>query len=294
MRNDVIVLLLGATEGAYALAVTFSGDYGIPVCVMDREIPAAFSASAFVGQTHRVFGIEYSALFLRALSDFYEAHAGKSILLLPMTEEYTARVLAAQETLARMFLLPQKKCPDHQTPHFIPTAFLLLYVGRMGEARTVYGEVAARTQDGEPLALITKPTPEGLASRLSCDTPHFALYAVGSKGECVAAREGYAPLLAFPSASDLSLAEWLLADYVTCDSIGWDGDVPSGLFTLFSYKRIKGYLLSAHSKEAKALRKQHLSVTLYPSRGETRAPARRLCLHRFYRENWEKRTKPKK
>ncbi|MBE6656334.1 MAG: hypothetical protein E7609_05660 [Ruminococcaceae bacterium] len=294
MRNDVIVLLLGATEGAYALAVTFSGDYGIPVCVMDREIPAAFSASAFVGQTRRVSGIEYSALFLRALSDFYEAHAGKSILLLPMTEEYTMRVLEEEETLVRMFILPQKKCPNFEDPDFIPDAMLLLYVGRTGEARTVYGEVAARTQDGEPLALITKTVPEGLASRLSCDTPHFALYAVGPKGECVAVGEGYAPLLAFPSASDLSLAEWLLADYVTCESIGEDGDLPSGLFTLFPYAKIKKRFLSTHWAQAKALRKKHLSVTLYPAYGETRVPLRRLRLHRFYRENWEKKIKPKK
>ena len=81
MENDVIVLLLGATEGAYALAATFGGEYSIPVAVMDEKIPDAFEASAFIKETRDVPGISYRGIFMRALSDFYEAHAGKSLLL---------------------------------------------------------------------------------------------------------------------------------------------------------------------------------------------------------------------
>ena len=294
MENDVILLLLGATPGAYALASVFAGEYGVPVCVMDEELPQAFLASAFVKETRRVSGIAYRGLFLRALSDFYEANAEKSILLLPMTEAYTARVLAEKETLARMFLLPQKKYLNSEIPNFVPKALLLFYVGRTGSVRTAYAEVAARTEDGTPLALITKTTPEGLVASLPHDTPHFALYALGEAGECVPIGEEYAPYLAFPSAADLSLVEWLLADYVTCEDVGKDGTVPSGLFTLFHYKKTKSYLFPTYAKAARALRKKHLSVTLYPPRGETRAPNRRLVLRRFYRENWEKATKAKK
>ena len=92
MENDVFVLLLGANAGAYALASAFA-EYGIFVAVMDEEIPAALGASRFVCETRRVPGIAYRGIFMRALSDFYEAHAGRSLLLLPMTKAYAEAVL---------------------------------------------------------------------------------------------------------------------------------------------------------------------------------------------------------
>ena len=80
MENDVILLLLGANEGAYALASAFAGDFGISVCVMDEDIPKAFNASKHISETRTVSGIRYRGLFLRALSDFYEANVGKCLI----------------------------------------------------------------------------------------------------------------------------------------------------------------------------------------------------------------------
>lgn len=286
MGNDVILLLLGANEGAYALASSFAGDYGIPVCVMDERIPIAFSASSFVRETRTVSGLAYRGLFMRALCDFYEAHPGKSILLISTTADYTARVLEEREELERMFLLPQKKCPERENFDGVPAAMLLLYVGRTGDVRTVYGEIAARTEEGTPLAVITKPTPKALLAHLHTDTPHFALYLIGEDGHPFHAGEKYADFLAFSSAADLSLAEWILTDYVTCESIGEDGSIPTGLFTLFSYKKTKSYILFEQKELVKTLRRKRLSVRLY---AEKRRPLRRA-----YRENWEKITKTKK
>lgn len=286
MGNDVIVLLLGTGEGAYALASAFAGDYGIPVCVMDEEISTAFSSSRRIKEVRTVSGMAYRGLFLRALSDFYEAYAGKSILLIPTTEAYTARVLEEREELERMFLLPQKKCLKTADLTFSPSALLLHYVGREGSVHTAYGEIAASSGTGAPLALITKPTPKELLNDLPTDAPHFALYAVSEKGECVPVPEAYAPFLAFPSAADLSLAEWMLNDYVLCTPTEEQESTPTGLFALFSYARTKRYLIPSQKACAKALRRKRLLVRLYAES--------RPCLRRFYRENWEKRTKAKK
>lgn len=294
MENDVIVLLLGANEGAYALASCFRGDYGIPVCVMDEAIPPAFCASAFVAETRTVSGLSYRGLLLRALSDFYEAHAGKSILLIPTTADYTRRVLKQEDTLARMFLLPQKKCVEYDKIDFDPIAILLLYIGRAGNIHTVYGEIAAVSETGEPLAVITKPTPKSLLSSLPTDTPHFALYLVGEDGECCPAEEKHAGFLAFPSAADRSICEWLLSDYVTCEAPEEDDDTPTGIFTLYSYRSTKKYFLAPYQTLARGLKRARLTLSLYPARGETRRPFARRHLFRFYRENWQKKTKTKK
>lgn len=296
MKNEVVVLLLGANEGAYALASAFGGEYDIPTFVMDESIPNAFDASAFVKGTLSVPGIAYRGLFLRALSDFYEAHTGKSLLLIPTTAEYTARVVEEREVLERMFLLPMKKCANFKDLCFAPDALLLFYVGRKGSVRTVYGSVAARTDAGKPLAVITKPTPKALLSQLAADVPHFSLYAVSEDGRCIPFGEDGAlsPFVFFPSAADLSLAEWLLDDYVTCEDVGEDGDTPEGVFTLFNFGKTKKYLLSTKKTLTRQLCRRGLSLSLYPARYETRRPIRRLCLGRFYRENWEKITKRKK
>lgn len=296
MKNEVVVLLLGANEGAYALASAFGGEYDIPTFVMDESIPNAFEASAFVKGTLSVPGIAYRGLLLRALSDFYEAHTAKSLLLIPTTAEYVARVLEEREVLERMFLLPLKKCADFENLCFAPNALLLFYVGRKGSVRTVYGEVAARTDAGKPLAVITKPTPKALLSQLSTDVPHFSLYAVNEEGRCIPFGEDGAlsPFVFFPSAADLSLAEWILDDYVTCEDVGEDGDTPEGVFTLFGFCKTKKHLLPMKKTLARQHRRRGLSLSLYPARYETRRPFARRHLCRFYRENWQKKTKTKK
>ena len=295
MENDVFVLLLGANAGAYALASAFA-EYGISVTVMDEEIPPAFKVSRFVSEARAVPGIGYDGIFMRALSDFYEAHAGKSLILLPTSEGYTERVLAAREVLERMYLLPNKKWQKTNKIDFLPTGLLLAYVGRTGDLHTAYAAVAARTEAGTPLALVTKETPSELLLLLPTDTPHFALYATGDAGELSAmgAEDALSPLLAFPAAADISLAEWMLTDYVTCEPIADTPDTPRGLFTLFPLKETKPYLLPAWRTPALALARRRLTLSLFGARTETKRPRHRLILRRFYQEIWQKKTKAKK
>ena len=295
MENDVFVLLLGANTGAYALAFAFA-EYGIPVTVMDEKIAPAFPASRFVCETRTVPGITYDGILMRALSDFYEAHAGKSLILLPTTEAYTERVLVNRGVLEKMFLLPNKKWQKAEKKDFFSTGILLAYVGRTGALCTVYAAAAARNEEGEPLALITKETPPALLSSIPTDVPHIALYAVGEHGELAVLGENdaFSPLLAFSSAADLSVAEWILTDYVTCDPIPTDGDTPRGLFTLFPLRKTKPYLLPEYRTPTFALARRGLSVALFSGKGETKHPCRRLILNRFYRETWQKKTKAKK
>lgn len=295
MENDVFVLLLGANAGAYALAAAFA-EYGIPVTVMDGEVPNAFYASKHVQEVRRVPGIEYDGLLMRALSDFYEAHAGKSLLLLPTTEKYTERVLANREVLERMFLLPNKKWQKAESTAPSPDALLLVYVGRTGALCAAYGKVTAKTEDGEPLAVVTEEAPSALLADIDRETPHFALYGVKENGACVALldEDALSPLLAFSTAADLSLAEWMLTDYVSCGHLPEASIAPSGLFTLFSYGKTKKHFLPQSAKCAKALHRRRLCISLFTGKSETKNPLRRRILKRFYREFWQKKTKNKK
>ena len=302
MNEDVIVLLLGATEGAYALAASFA-EYGVPCAVMDEELPSVFARSALFREVWRVPGVAYRGILLRALHDFYEKYAGKCLILLPTTEEYTARLLAEREELASMYLMPQKALVPSEKAAFPPVGLLLSYVGSTGRARTLYGEVVACADPeyalGAPLALVTAKTPPALPRRVATSKPHFALYAVSKDGTLSPYAEDGAlsPLVAFASAADTSLAEWILSDYVLCAEEEEDGEeteVPEGVFALASYRKTLPYLLPHARARVKCLRRARLYLSLYAHREEKKNPFFRLALSRYARENWQKRTKIKK
>ena len=307
MNEDVIVLLLGATEGAYALAASFA-EYGVACAVMDEELPSVFARSALFREVWRVPGIGYRGILLRALHDFYEKYAGKCLILLPTTEEYAARLLAEQEELALMYLMPQKALVSSEKAAVSPVGLLLSYVGSTGRARTLYGEIVACADPeyalGAPLALVTAKTPTSLPRRVPTGKPHFALYAVSKDGTLSPYAEDGAlsPLVAFASAADTSLAEWILSDYVLCaeeeeGERGEDGEeenVPEGVFSLASYRKTLPYLLPHAHARVKRLRRARLYLSLYVHREEKKNPFFRLALSRYARENWQKRTKTKK
>ena len=58
--------------------------------------------------------------------------------------------------------------------------------------------------------------------------------------------------------------------------------------------KTKKHLLPMNKTLARQLRRRGLSLSLYPARYETRRPFARRHLCRFYRENWQKKTKTKK
>lgn len=292
MENDVFVLLLGANAGAYALAATFAGEYGIPVAVMDEHIPPALSRSAFVGEARTVPGIGYRGILMRALSDFYAAHAGRSLLLIPTTEALTAAVLAEREELERMYLLPQKKVEKTENPPFVPTGILLSYVSREGSTLALYGRVVARTESGEPLAVCTEQAPPELLARLGDSTPSFTLYAVAEDGRISPiSDEGFlSPFCLFPSAADASLAEWMLADYVTCEAL-MPCEAKTAVFSLCSYGALRPYILAGEREALRALKKKKLFLSFSSFRGEKRNPLYRRVLRGFCAEFLADRSK---
>ncbi len=300
MDTDVIVLLLGANEGAYALAASFA-EYGVPSVLMDEEIPEIFERSGLFAETRRVPGIGYRGLLLRALSDFYEKYAGKSLILIPTTEEYTARTLAEEATLARMYLLPQKGWEPAVTPEGTAEGFLLVYVGRTGKCRGLYGRTVARTDGGEPLALFVALFADCTTVYPPKTTPGFALYAVTDRGEVLPYDLGGAlsPLVAFPSALDTSVAEWILNDYVSCVESGENEQREQGVtldavFSLLPYRRVAPHVFPEEREGVRSLRRSRLFLTLYPHRAERKNPFFRRALTRFALQNRQKTAKTKK
>ena len=296
MENDVFVLLLGACEGAYALAASFAGEYGIPVALMDESIPDAYFASRFFFECREVAGIGYTGLFRRALSDFYEAHAGKSLILLPMTERYAKKILSECDFLETMYLLPQKNVPVLQSPTTSPEALLLVYTGPTGERHALFARTAAMSDAKEVLAVITEETPQNLLDALPEHAAGIALYAVDEKGSIAPTGEDGAlsPFCAFPSAADLSLAEWILADYVFCEKVKEPQSIPEAIFSPYPIRMVKKHILPAEKTRVKLLLRRRLKLTLAPPRGETHHLHPRSVLRRFYRENSAKKIKAKK
>lgn len=296
MESDIFVLLLGACEGAYALAASFRGEYGIPVVLIDEEIPDAYHASRFFTECRAVTGIGYTGLFRRALSDFYEAHAGKSLILLPMTEKYAERVIAEREMLEKMYLLPQKEVPVLKTPQAPVSALLLSYTRSDGARRLSYARVCAQNEKNEPLAVITADAPQALLDALPPSNGGIALYGVCENNALSPMGDGGAlsPFCDFPSAADTSLAEWIISDYVFCHAANDPESAPTALFSPYPLRKTEKYLQAAEKENFKSLRRHRLFITLSPPRGETRRPRLRLILRRFYRENLAKKIKQKK
>ena len=296
MNTDVYVLLLGAVEGTYATAAAFAGEYGIPVAVMDEDIPSYLLRSAFVRETRRVPGIGFDGIFKRAIRDFYEANADKSLILLPMTEDFAKRTLQERDSLEAMFLLPQKipmkqaECPTPQK------ALLLVYRGREGSVRTVFCRVAARGEEGAPLAVIAAPTPDGLLQGLEDEGAGMTLYAVCEGDVLVPLNEegGISPLCAVAAALDTSFAEWMLNDYLLCLPPAENTATEEAVFSLFPFRKVKPYLLKEEKDAVLRLRKKKLFLFFYPPKGERKGPICRAVLNRFYRQSWEIRAKRKK
>ena len=292
MNEDVILLLLGANAGAYALAASF-GEYGIPAVIMDENVPSAFSHTAFVSEVRRVPGLGYRGILMRALGDFYEKHAGRTLILLPTTAALAERVYAKEESLAKMYLLPLCHIPQSVVGK-MPTALLLTYTDSSGSLHAHYGAVVAACGE-EPLAVVTEAIPEGLLSRVE-GKAEIALYGIDKEGALfLYSREGtVSPLIAFPSAADASLAEWILSDLVACEPVEESESVPAAVFSLLPYRRLCPYVLPSEKARVAGLVKRRLCLSLYPCRGERKTLRARLVLRRYLLENWQKKTKIKK
>lgn len=294
MDRDVFVLLLGATDAAYALGAAFAGDMGISVTVMDEELPDAFFRSAFLTPC-RTPGLSLSGILRRALSDFYEKHASHRCILIPTTEVYASLLRAEESFFSKMYLLPHLLSMKCENIPVDTDALLLVYTGREGERRVVYGTVAAKTPDGAPLAVLTEDAPASILSRLPDGERGLALFALSAGKLLPCAEDGaLSPLFYFISAADASVAEWIVFDYVLCEPLPPVRENARALFSLFPFGKIKRYLLP-HAREcAHRFHARRLESVLFSLRYERKSLPAVLCLRRFYGEKWEKRINAKK
>lgn len=290
MKSDVCLLVLGACEGAYALAASFAGELGVPVTLMDEQITASLAASALLSPS-RVPGLTLDGIFLRALSDFYAAHAASRCMLIPAKDIYAEMTEKHAEYLSRMFLLPHTlRLPDTPPPQR-PEGLLLVYGGREEETvRTVYGRTVVCAEDGSPISLVTEDVPARLLSALPPHARGLSLFAVKDGALFPYAERGaLAPQIALSEAMDASVAEWILYDWLLCEE---PPDVKEGghaLFTLYPYGWLRRSVREEEKKTVGRLRARRLVFTLFSRRYEKFPLRGYFGIRRFAREAMERR-----
>jgi hypothetical protein len=233
MENDVFVLILGTTEGAYALAHAFFHDYGIRPTVMDVDAPFYIKESASL-RYERVPGMEDGRMLLLAAERFYERHSGKSLFLLPVKEEYAAITEAHRDRLETMFFMPRIHRGDADLRG--ACGLLFAYRGTEGDMRTAYGRVAAQDSDGHPTVFLAG---RGRTIDMSAMREgSIALFAEDADGCFAPLREPLSAVLFFLTAADVSLPEYLVNDYVLCEALP-EEEWLSGMFSLYPYRWMK-------------------------------------------------------
>lgn len=264
MENDVFVLILGATEGAYALAHAFFHDYGIRPTVIDGDAPFYIKESVVL-RYESVPGAEDGRMLLLAAERFYERHSGKSLLLLPVKEEYAAITEANREHLETMFFMPRIHRGD-ATPKDA-CGLLFAYRSTEGETRTAYGRVAARGGDGRPTVLLAGKSPlTNLIDLSAMREGSIALFVENDDGCFAPVHEPLSAHLFFLTAADVSLPEHLVNDYVLCAALP-DEDRVSGMFSLFPYRWVKKRVFSPLRAEADHRAARKMATALFaPSR----------------------------
>lgn len=278
MENDVFVLILGATEGAYALAHAFFHDYGIRPTVVDEDAPFYIKESAALTY-ERVPALGDTRMFLLAAERFYERHSGRSLFLFPVKEAYAAITEAHRERLETMFFLPRIYRGDAAPKD--ACSLLFAYLGTEGEKRTVYGQVAACDGEGMPTVALAKESPDIDLSAMPGGS--IALFAGDADGHFAPLREPLCALLFFLTAADVSLPEHVINDYVLCEPLP-KAERVSGLFSLYPYRWVKKQVFSHLRAEADRRAARNMATALF-------APARekglrfRLRLARFAKKN---------
>ena len=277
MQNDVLPVFLGATEGAYALCRSFYHDYGICSLVIDEQVPPLFESTK-VAAACSFPHVAVPRILERVLEDIHEKGRGKSLLLIPATAQYLAIVSAQRETLEKMFLMPHlPTLGAEQLLNFEPTALAFLYRSGTGDARVIYGEVCAAAASGEPLGVIASPIPQNIEEMILADAENLSrgcyLFYLAEKEEgIVCAREAAPlhPLMAFVTAMDASIPEWMITETVLAETLAPKDESLCGVFTLFSFRKTKRFMKKASQRKAKKLFRRRLATALYVKKGEAK------------------------
>ncbi len=295
MQNDIFPILLGATDGAYALCRAFYHDYGIRPLVLDETLPDLFYHTA-CAQPKRVKNFSHASLFCRVLEDIYEDKRGKNLLLIPMTAAYADEVREREEHLVRMFLLPHLPSPLETKDIGAAKALVFLYRALSGACCTVYGELAAQTKCGAPLAFIARPIPNGiqealfaLSSNLSRGCYLFALSEQNEKTVFSPFSADFSPFASLTMAADVSIPELFLRETVFCEPLPALDETLLGAFSLFPYRKVKKYMKSTVKKECARLGARGAFLSLFHLRQDRFS----LSLHRIFRDCYRQKTEQK-
>ena len=279
MENDVFVLILGATDGAYALSHAFFHDYGIRPTVMDETAPALVLHSSAL-YFEKVPGMGHPRMLLLAIERFYERHSGKPIFLLAAKREYLAVLEDNRDLLERMFFLPRLTAGERETAY--PKGLLAVYRSTEGSTRSLYGRVAAWNEKGQPTVVLTEENKVNCQELLT-ENGSIRLFAETKEGGLLPFADPLSPLLFFLTAADLSLPEWLLTDYLLCDMKGEEAPEIYGMFSLFAYRRLRKRVMPALLPEADSCYRRHEATALFLPRKE-KGLLRRLRYGRLMKE----------
>lgn len=295
MQNDIFPILLGATEGAYALSRAFYHDYGIRPLVIDENAPTLFSHTA-CASVRCVKNFSHPAIFYRCLDDLYEDKKGKNLMLIPLGDPYTELVLEREAYLAKMFLLPHLPHKLSAQAYHPDRPLVFLYRTKNGASLTVCGECAAQSENGEPLAFLARPVPayvHALVKEISLGLSRgcylFSLAEKDDEAFLVPVPDSLSPFFLLSLAKDVSIPELFLRETVFCEDLPEVEEELSGAFSLFSYRKIKKYIFHSVKKECAALHRKKAFLSLYTVKNERFS----WKIYRIFRTFYRKMTLPK-
>ena len=267
MKQDVLPVILGASEGAYALSHAFFHDYGIIPLVLDEEIPELFSHT-FCAYADEIKNVRKAHILYRVLEDIASKAQGKSLILIPADAHFLSLVEENAEALEKSFLMPHVPTPSKDTLPCDAVSLALLYRAKNGECRTVYAHVLAKAPSGEITALKAENIPESINENIVEQAKKLRrgiyLFALDREGRLYRDEAILPRLLAFSAAKDASFPEWMINETVLCTPLVETQSALSGVFTLFPYRKTKRFLSRS---QRKALRRVE-RCTLYSFKEE--------------------------
>ena len=273
-EQDILPLILGASDGAYALCRSFFHDYGISPVVLDEEIPPLFAESGCV-MALAVPHVRKEHILMRALEDIFGKSHGKSLLLIPADADFLACVTHRKDELEKMFLLPHLPTPSNDALSISPFATAFLYRAADGTCRTAYADVCALTADGAPLAVIAAPIPGDVEAALQESAENlsrgcYLFYLTKSEEGVRFVREGAVlhPLMAFLGALDASIPEWMSCECVLVTPLPLVDESLCGIFSLVPIRKIFSRIFSHKKAQARALMRKNFALSLYTVQNE--------------------------
>ena len=97
--KDLLPVLLGSDANVYGMARSFYMEYGVTSLAIGKGALAATANSKLVKMAVVEPNLEDDAVFVRTLTDFAKAHAGKTLVLVSCGDNYTGLMARARAAL---------------------------------------------------------------------------------------------------------------------------------------------------------------------------------------------------